>query len=67
MSEEKAPYDVGEARRAIAQAEAADTRACAEEVAAVLNKWSRDISAVAEITPDGRIIAKAIFVVVNKT
>ena len=64
MSEEKAPYNVVEARRAIAQAEAADTQACAEEVAAVLTRWNRNIVAVAQITPDGRVVAQPVYVVV---
>jgi len=64
MSEEKAPYNIVEAKRAIAQAEAAETQACAAEVTAVLTRWRRNIVAVVQITQDGRVVAQPVYVVV---
>ena len=63
MNEEKAPYDVGEARRILAEADIRDTQACAAEVTAVLKRWGRDLAAEAYITTDGRIATRIMFVV----
>ena len=66
MTEEKAPYDVGEARRVLAEADTRDTQACAAEVTAVLKRWGRDLAAEAFITPDGRIATRIMFVIARQ-
>ena len=66
MSEEKVPYSAVEARRVLAEADARDTQACADEVTAVLKRWGRDLAAEACITPEGRIATRIMFVIARQ-